>query len=265
MNLTLLVVFSVFVLGTFYLYFLSARNFRHRYVGRGLTLALGGIATSAMCLYLGVLTIQPGHDHGFVSTLVARSVFHIEVWPWLVPIGFLCISILWLIAHALKAFGDHENKRGFGLSVAALGYLVPLGYAMFVLSFFAIYTGPPKSEAELIESFELSTGFKFPETAVIKQRISHRSDRFGDWKGSLIFEVPRLTLDTYRQLAPANWPSSGEWMVWERAACCDWLATEFPDFPPPDGAKFVVDDKGYYKFLAIDRDSGTVYFLRSSW
>ena len=128
----------------------------------GLVLALGAIATSAICLYLGVLTIQPGHDHGFVSSLVARSVFHIEVWPWLVPIGFLCISVLCLIAHALKAFGDHETKKGFGLTVAALACLIPLGYAMFVLSFFAIYTGPPKSEAELIDSFELSTGFKFP-------------------------------------------------------------------------------------------------------
>ena len=265
MSPTLLVVFSVFVLGTAYLYYLSAKSFRHRLVGPGLVLALGGIATSAICLYLGVLTIQPGHDHGFVSTLVARSVFHIEVWPWLVPIGFLCISILWLIAHTLKAFGAQEHKKGFGLSVVTLACLIPLGYAMFVLSFFAIYTGPPKSEAELIDSFELSTGFKFPESAIIKQRISHRSDRFGDWKGSLVFEVPRLTLDTYRQLAPANWPGGGEWKVWARASCCDWPVSEFPDFVPPDGATFVVDDEDYYKFLAIDRDSAMVYFLRSSW
>lgn len=265
MNPTLLVVFSAGVLGTFYLYFLSARDFRRAHYGRGLTLALASTATSAICLYLGVLTIQPGHDQGFISSLVARSVFHIEVWPWLVPISFLCVAILWLMALALKAFGDHETKRGFGLSAATLVCLVPLGYAMFVLSFFAIYTGPPKSEAELVEVFELSTGFKYPDTAIVKQRISHRSDRFGDWQGSLVFEAPLLTLDTYRELAPANWSDNHQWNVWERSSCCDWQATDFPEFLPPDGAKFVVNDEDYYKFLAIDRHSKTVYFLRSSW
>ena len=45
----------------------------------------------------------------------------------------------------------------------------------------------------------------------------------------------------------------------------DWIDDDFPDFRPPDGAVFVVDDEGHYKFLATDRGSRTVYFLRSSW
>ena len=113
--------------------------------------------------------------------------------------------------------------------------------------------------------FERSTGFSYPVTAQIKALRSHRSDAYGDWQGSLIFEIPVAVLDTYRQLPPDHWSGELRWRRWEQTLCCDWVDDDFPDFRPPDGAAFVVDDEGHYKFLAIDRGSGTVYFLRSSW
>ena len=265
MNPTLLLLFSGSLLGTFYLYFLAAKRLRSGHLGAGVGIGMASVVTSAICLYGGVLTIQTYRVPGVLSEEVARSVFHIEVWPWLVPISSLCIFFLWLMGHALRAFGDHATKRALGLSAAAMVCLVPLGYSMFVLSFFAIFTGPPKSESELIAEFEHSTGLDYPDSAIIKELRTYRSDRFGDWQGSLIFEIPSLTLDTYRQLPETNWQNARQWQVWHQTICCDWDPSEFPDFLPPDGAAFVVDDEGHYKFLAIDRPSGTVYFLRSSW
>ena len=265
MNFTSLLSFSAGLLGTFYLYFLSAKRLRLGRLVGGIGLGLLSVVTGALCLYSGVLTIRPVSTGSFFSIEIARSVFHIEVWPWLVPISAMCISILWLIGHALHAFTEHATKRGLGLSVAAVACLVPLGYSMFILSFFAIFTGAPKSETELIAAFELSTGFDYPSTATIKQLRTFRSDSFGDWEGAIVFQAPALTLDTYHQLSPTHWEAGSQWQMWRQEYCCDWESGKFPEFSPHNGATFVVGDEVYYKFLAIDHRSGTVYFLRSNW
>ena len=265
MNLTLLFSFSSGLLGTFYLYFLSSKRLRYGGIVPGIALGLLSVVTGAFCLYTGALSIRPVGSQGFLSVEISRSVFHIEVWPWLVPISALCIFILWLIGHALDAFTEHAMKRGLVFSAAAVVCLAPLGYAMFILCFLAIFTGPSKSETELSTEFELRTGFEYPQTAIIKKTISYRSDSFGDWEGALIFQVPHWDQDIYRQLPVSQWEGTTYWQHWHQSICCDWNPSKFPQFSPPDGSMFVTEDEDYYKFLAIDHRSGTFYFLRSSW
>ena len=265
MSPTLLLLFSTILLGTFYLYYLSAKWLRHSRVIGGITLALISTLTCAGSLYLGVLAIQPVAIQGLFSARVARSMFHIEVWPWLVPISALCIFVLWLLGHALKAFSNQNTRRALGLCVAAVACLPFLGYAMFILAYFSILTGPPKTELELIAAFEESTGLSYPSSARVRDVSSHRSDSYGDWKGALIFEAPPLALDTFIQLPSGRWKGAPQWQVWCQELCCDWDANDFPNFTPPDGVSYVASDEEHYKFLALDHDKGTVYFLHSSW
>ena len=265
MNPTWLFSFTAGLLGTFYLYVLSAKCLLSSRIVPAIRFGLLSVVTGAFCLYSGVLIVHPVGSDSFFSRAIARSVFHIEVWPWLVPISALCILILWLIGHAWHALTEHALKRGLALSTAAVVCLVPLGYAMFVLCFLAIFTGPPKSNSELTAEFEQSTGFEFPHSATIKDMTTYRSDRFGDWEGAIIFEVPRLEADTYRRLPITHWQESTHWQRWRQSICCDWDPSKFPEFAPPDGSMFVVEDEDYYKFFAVDPDSGTLYFLRSSW
>ena len=265
MNLAALVIFSVCVLATFYLYFLSARQLGKGRIGATAVFAVVSVISAAASLYSGVLTIQPAETQGFLSPALARSLFHIAVWPWLVPISLLGIFMLWLAAKALRAFAEHALKRALGLSVGVLACLLPLAYCGFVLSFFVLFTGAPKTEAELIAEFERSTGLAYPQEATVRAIRTHRSDSFGDWEGSLVFQVPSMGLDVYRQVPRNHWQSDTRWKIWNQSDCCDWEISKFPHFLPPDGAMFVVDDEGHYKFLALDHRSGTVYFLRSSW
>ena len=257
--------FFVFLALSIYLFFRAARLLLARRYRVGLFHGCLSIAPAGFSVYFGVVLMNAPDAESLMVDEIIRSVFHIEIWPWLVPIAALAILFFWLAGLSFRAYRAQALGRVLALSVVSILTLIPLGYVTFVLCFFVLFSGPPKTEAEMIKDFEVNTGLTYPESAKVLRHHSDRSDAFGDWQGALAFEVPLAVLDQYRALPEPRWGDQPQWQVWYQANCCDGILRNFPAYQPPDGALFVLDDSEVYRFVALSHDTGAVYYVRASW
>ena len=264
-DMEFLLAFCGFFTLTLYLFYRSARLLLNRRYRAALLNILASVASASLILYFGALFWYPMEDKSVITDSVVHSVFHIEIWPWVIPIVALAVGFFWLAGLSLRAFKAQSYWWGLVFSAAGMLSLVPLTYMLFIVWVFVLFSGPPKTESELIADFEINTGLTYPASATLKRYRSGRSDAFGDWHGGLVFEVPMDLIAQYHTLPPERWGDGTRWEVWDETICCDPVLERHPRFHPPAGARFMSHEDGLYMFVAVMHETATIYYVRASW